>query len=267
VTRRWRIADADWNHWADGLSDRELWPLVAAVGLTGVEVGVYAAADELSAERMRERAGLARAHGVAVAAILLSLPADRWPGGAFTGRPDEVAGEVLGCARVCRRIGLSTLGVWPGADPAGASWPAMVAGLRQARDLAAPFGVRLAVEYKPGTVVPDALSAAALADEVPGTGVLLDLAHAYAAGEDPAEVVHKLGDRLWHVHLGDAAPGREDDDLPLGRVHDAGPVMTALDRAGFAGVAAFDLYGATCAGGLTGRQAVAESLAHLERQP
>lgn len=263
MTRRWRIADADWNHWPDGLSDRQVWRAAAAEGVAGVELGVYVAAEELSARRIRRCAALAAESGVPVAAILLSLPANRWPDGAFTAHAGEVVAEVSGCAAACRRFGLSTLGVWPGADPAGAPWPAMVAGVRRARDAARRFGVRVAVEYKPATVVPDARAAAALADEVPGTGVLLDLAHAYAAGEEPADVVHKLGERLWHVHLGDATPGGADDDLPVGRVHDAGPVVAALDAVGFAGVAAFDLYGTACSGASSGRRAVDESLAHL----
>ncbi|SCL15021.1 Xylose isomerase-like TIM barrel [Micromonospora nigra] len=259
----WQLADSDWNHWPDGLRDDEIWPLAAGLEVSGVEVGVYAATDELSADRVARRQSLVAAHRLPVLAVLLSLPAQRWPGGAFTGRPDAVAAEVRSCASVCRRWGLRTLGVWPGADPSTASWDSFVTGVRQARDAADELGVRLAVEYKPGTMVPDAAAALELVRAAPGTGVLLDTGHAYAAGEDPADVVRRLGDRLWHVHLGDAAPGREDDDLPLGRLHDARPVLAALDAVGFTGVAAFDLYGAVSDGGQTGRQAVAESLAHL----
>jgi len=261
--RRWRLADADWNHWSDGLADTALWPALAGLGLAGVEIGVYTAAEQLAPVRVARWPELTARYGIGVVAVLLSLPAPRWPDGALGGCAIGVAEQVRHCARICRRLGLSTLGLWPGADPPGTAWPALVAGLGQARDAATAEGVRLAVEYKPGTAVPDAATALALADAVEGTGVLLDLGHAYAAGEDPVEVTHRLGARLWHVHLGDAAPGRPDDDLPLGRVHDARPVLAALDAIGFTGVAAFDLYGATGTGELRGRDAVAQSLAHL----
>ena len=267
MTRRWRLADTDWNHWPDGLSDEHLWPVVAGEGLGGIEIGVYSVTDELSAQRVTRWRSLTAAHRVQVVAILLSLPADRWPGGALVGHTDEVAGQVLGCARACRRLGLSTLGLWSGADPAGTPWHELVDGVRQARDAAERGGVRLAIEYKPGTAVPDATAARELAAQVPGVGTLLDVGHSYAAGEDPVEVVHTLRDLLWHVHLGDAAAGLPDDDLPLGRVHDVRPVLDALDAMDFTGVASFDLYGAVCAGRWTGRQAVEESLVHLRGAP
>ncbi len=263
MTRRWRLADTDWNHWPDELPDERLWPVVAADGLAGIEIGVYSVADELSPERMQLRSTLAAAHRLPVLAILLSLPKIRWPDGALTTQVNLVARQVLGCARACRRLGLTTLGVWPGADLPTASWDALVFGTRQIRDIADASGVRIAIEYKPGTLIPDADAALALTRAVPGTGVLLDTGHAYAAGEDPAEVVHRLGDALWHVHLGDATVGEADDDLPLGHVHDARPIVRALDDINYTGVAAFDLYGAACSDAWSGRGAVRESLRHL----
>ncbi|MGA8113816.1 MAG: sugar phosphate isomerase/epimerase family protein [Actinocatenispora sp.] len=264
MTRHWRLADTDWNHWPDGLSDERLWPTVAADGLAGIEIGVYSATEELSPDRMQLRSTLAAAHRLPVLAMLLSLPKGRWPGGALTHDLAQVTRQVVGCTKACRRLGLSTLGVWPGADLPGASWDAFVAGVRQIRDVADTAGVRIALEYKPGTLLPDAEAAVALMEEAPGTGVLLDVGHSYAAGEDPAAVVRQLNDRLWHVHLGDATTGAADDDLPLGQVHDAGPVITALDEIGFTGVAAFDLYGAACSEQWTGHGAVRESLNHIE---
>jgi sugar phosphate isomerase/epimerase len=263
VTRRWRLADSDWNHWPDGLGDSDVWSMAAAHGLDGVEIGVYSAGTELASERMLDLATLAARHQVPVAAVLLSLPADRWPQGALTGDPAAVGQQVFACARACRRFGLHTLGLWPGADLPGAPYPALVTGLRQARDVAAALGVRVAVEYKPGTLIPDCETALMLAADVPGTGVLLDTGHAHAAGEDPAGVIKRLGELLWHVHLGDAKPGAEDDDLPLGQVHDAAPMVAALSDTGFGGVASFDLYGAACSAGWTGAGAVTASIDHL----
>lgn len=260
MTRSWQLADTDWNHWPDGLSDQQLWPTVAAGGLAGIEIGVYSIAEELSPERMQLRSTLAAAHRLPILAILLSLPRARWPLGALTYDPEQVTRQVVGCLRACRRLGLSTLGVWPGADLPHASWADLVAGVRQIRDTAETAGVRIAVEYKPGTLLPDIHAAKALMEAAPGTGVLLDVGHSYAAGEDPAAVIRDLGDRLWHVHLGDATVGEADDDLPLGNLHDARPVVEALDDIGFTGVAAFDLYGAASSEQWTGESAVRESM-------
>ncbi|MGH8903209.1 MAG: hypothetical protein ACRDYA_16455 [Egibacteraceae bacterium] len=65
------------------------------------------------------------------------------------------------------------------------------------------------------------------------------------------------------MHLGDAAEGNADDDLPVGRLHDFADLVRALGEVGFDGVAAFDLYGAVSAGRCTGAQASWESVAYL----
>lgn len=261
--RRWRIADTDWNHWPQGLTDREVWAAAAAAGLDGIEIGVYSAGRELTPARIDGLEALAAEHQVPVAGILLSLPAERWPDGALAGPAGAVAGQVVACALACARLGIPVLGLWPGADLPGAPRGDLVAGLARCRDAAARHGIGIAVEYKPGTAVPDCPATIELLDDVPGTGALMDLGHVFAAGEDPVTVITDLGPRLWHVHLGDAAPGREDDDLPLGEVHDTRPALAALDDAGFTGVASFDLYGAACSPAWTGRTAVASSLRHL----
>jgi inosose dehydratase len=166
-------------------------------------------------------------------------------------------------------LGLTTIGLWPGADPPGdpAGWEAVVEGAALVVEAVAPTGVRLALEYKPATAVATASEALALCDAVPGLGILVDTGHAFAAGEDPAEVVARVGARLWHVHLGDAAPGNADDDLPVGRVHDFTSFTAALDDIGYDGAASLDLYGAVCAGVATGVEAAAESRAHLLGTP
>ncbi len=265
-----RVLQADWNHWPDhgapAEADPACWEACARLGVGGVEVGIYEAAVELSAARERARDVLAAEHPVEVAALLLSLPAARWPAGALSGgQTDRLVLEVTACAAVTARRGLAVLGLWPGADPALAPWEECVAALARCRDAAAAHAVRLAVEYKPGTVVGDVDAALRLARAVPGTGVLLDTGHAWAAGEDPAECVHRLAgqDVLWQVHLGDAADGAADDDLPLGRIHDPAPLVAALEEVGYPGTATFDLYGAVCSGAWSGEEALAQSLAAL----
>ena len=254
----WRLTDADWNSWPDGLSDAEVFAQAAELRLEGVELGVYDAAVELSPSRLASLRALADSTGVPVAAVLLSLPAERWPDGALSGDVDRLVEQVRACADACRELGLDVLGLWPGADPSGAD---VVPGLRRVVEAAGE--VRVAVEPKPGTAVEDSAAAVRLCDEVDRLGVLLDTGHAHACGEDPAAAVDLLGDRLLHVHLGDATPGGGDDDLPCGRVHDFTAFVTALDASGFRGCASFDLYGAVQSGDLTGAQAVRESRDHV----
>ncbi len=265
--RRWRLCDADWNHWPDGLDDQAVWAAAAAGGLEGIELGVYRAADELAPVRLERVRRLVEQTGVPVAMLLLSLPAGRWPGGALSSPATAamVAEEAGRVAEAAAGFELDTIGLWPGADAPGGAWEreAFLQGLARVAEAVAASGARVALEYKPGTAVATAVDALALCDLVPGLGVLVDTGHAYAAGEDPAEVVRLVGERLWHVHLGDAVEGGADDDLPVGRLHDFGAFATALAEVAYAGAASFDLYGAVCAGVATGAAAVAESRDHL----
>ena len=95
--------------------------------------------------------------------------------------------------------------------------------------------------------------------------MLLDTGHAHALGEDPAAVARHLAaeDVLWHLHLGDAAPGEGDDDLPVGRLHDPSAFLAALAETGYRGSGALDLYGVVSSRRSTGVAAAAESLAAL----
>jgi len=254
----WQVTDADWNSWPEGLHDAAVFEQAAALGLAGVELGVYDAAVELSPARLAELERVTSRTGVPVSAVLLSLPAERWPVGALTGEVDRLVAQVRACAEVCRSLGLGVLGLWPGADRPGST---VLPGLR--RCVEAAGGVRLALEPKPGTAVAGTDDALALCAQVDGLGVLLDTGHAFAAGEDPAWVVRRLGDALLHVHLGDARPGGGDDDLPCGRQHDFGSVVSALDDTGYSGSASFDLYGAVTDGGLRAEAALRESRDHV----
>lgn len=260
-----QLLDADWNHWPDGPEPDAIARTVAQEGFAGIEIGVYRSGVELSADRCEALWALPDAHGLRVGMVLYSLPAERWPRGALScpDAADDVVAESRRIAAIAATFELRVIGLWPGADVVGADRDAFVDGLRRAVAAAAASGVTLAVEPKPGTLVADSQQARELCEAIDGLAVLLDTGHAFSGGEDPAASIRALADRLHHVHLGDADPGKPDDDLPCGRRHDFGAVVAALDEIGYAGAATLDLYGFTSSGGATGAEAARESRAHL----
>jgi len=72
-------------------------------------------------------------------------------------------------------------------------------------DLAAGFGVKLAVEHFPGTALPTAsetLEFIRRADH-PNLYLLIDSGHLQITGEDPASAILNAGDRLGYMHFDD----------------------------------------------------------------
>jgi len=67
-------------------------------------------------------------------------------------------------------------------------------------------------------------------------GLCLDVGHAWRAGEDPAEAVHRYRSRLYDVHLKDslADVGAKDDAVEMGRGRlDLRNILTALIATGY----------------------------------
>ncbi|MBD5655685.1 MAG: sugar phosphate isomerase/epimerase [Candidatus Eremiobacteraeota bacterium] len=112
-----------------------------------------------------------------------------------------------------------TLGLEP-ADEAGVD--AMIAvlaeSLTKAGEIAARYGVRLLVEaLHIGRLCSSATRAYALLDRVPNEscGVVLDVSHVVAVGDDLLAYTRGVAARTEHVHLRDAAPG--NINLSIGR--------------------------------------------------
>ena len=263
----WKLCDTDWNHWPDQVSDHELWHQSRKLGLAGIELGVYRTSEQLPSDRLNSLSELVRSTGIPVSGVLLSLTPERWPNGALTGEVDDVVNEVDALCQISSRLGLSVLGVWPGADPESSDPQILRRGIEKVSRAASRHGIRIAFEYKPDTALRDAQTTLKLIEGVANAGVLVDTGHAYALGEDPAEVIRGVSDagKLWHLHLGDAGFGGADDDLPVGRLHNADGYLSALQDVGYSGYGAFDLYGAVEGGGFTGDAAVSESLAAVHR--
>ena len=267
---RFHLVNADWNFWPEGSPPPTIWAECADLGFEGLELGVYDPDIELSPVRVAEAATLSARHRIGARAALFSMPPSRWPGCGLASveHRAEAVRAIVETGRRAAGIGATVLGVWPGADlPAGGpdDWARTAESLAAVADGTRSLGLTVAVEPKPGQLVAGTQDAIRLCEEIgdPGIGVLLDTAHALAAGEDIEALPERIGTRLLHVHLGDSDGGDADADLPPGSVHDFGPFLAALQDSGYQGALSFDLYGAVSAGGCTGREASRLGLAHV----
>lgn len=260
------LLDADWNHWPEDAPPARIASRAAGLKLDGVELGVYDPSVQLAPARMREWQAVLEPHDMRVGALLLSLPPEHWPAGALTAPdPARLLDAVERCAMTALDLGLSVLGLWPGADAADGDTDVAAATLARIAGIARGHGLQIAVEPKPGDLVDDphrALGLIAAADAADHVGVLLDTGHELAAGRDLVDLVELLGDRILHVHVGDS-DGDADADLPAGRLHSLVPFVHALRRTGYAGALTPDLYGCVSNGVAGSVAAVTESYAHL----
>jgi len=266
------MVNADWNFWPDGFDRARIWHTCARLGFVGMELGVYRADDELSPAAMSATEALVAETALGVEAVLFSMPPGRWPDGglASPAASKRAVVEIAETARRAADLGARVLGVWPGADPIPAAadwdraWARTLDAIDAVAEVAVPLGLAVAVEYKPAQLLAGAADALRLVTEIDraGVGVLVDTAHAIAAGEDLAGLPAGLGQRLVHVHLGDSG-GDADADLPPGAVHDFVPFLGALAASGYAGALSFDLYGSVEAGLATGVEASEQGLTYI----
>lgn len=254
---------ADWNHWPDGLSPAEIALTAATAGVDGLELGVYDTDVELAPDRLAEWRRLGEEHGVPVRMLLYSMTPERWPHGGLTSgtERDRLFEQIGALLEIASRLGLRTVGLWPGADFPDADRAAYLTAVSQLSVLAHEAGVRIAIEPKPGTLVATINDITLVGEVAKGDsiGALLDIGHEFAAGRDPAPIVSTLGHRLFHVHLGDS-DGDPDADLPPGRLHPLDPFLAALDSIKYDGAMSPDAYGAVASHSMTGAEALAETV-------
>jgi sugar phosphate isomerase/epimerase len=117
-------------------------------------------------------------------------------------------------------------------------------GVEQTIAMADLAGVDVAFEPEPGQFIETTAQLKALIDEVdhPRFGANVDVGHAWCAGDDPAESIRILGQKVMHLHLEDIKDRRHFHLIPgLGEI-DFRAIARALDDIGYAGAAAVELY-------------------------
>jgi sugar phosphate isomerase/epimerase len=107
--------------------------------------------------------------------------------------------------------------------------------LEQLVEAARPRGVRLLLENIPEMLLADARSAKTFldAEDFGCVDVLYDVTNAAAIGENPAEGIRVLGERIQLVHLSDAPKGQwRHDPIGTGAI-DFDAIHTALSDIGY----------------------------------
>ena len=150
------------------------------------------------------------------------LPDRIWADGDPAGIQIRAAEEMIATITAAQKLGIGVVsgftgsGLWAGVSGWPANPPEVVeAGLRDFAerwnpilDAAASAGVRFAAEVHPGQIAFDITSAERALDVLDGReefGFNFDPSHLHIQGIDPAEFVRRFADRIYHVHIKDAA--------------------------------------------------------------
>jgi sugar phosphate isomerase/epimerase len=150
------------------------------------------------------------------------LPDYVWGDGEPAGVQQRAAEEVIATARAAERLGVGVLSGFTGSPLWSyvAGYPApdrdtVARGLAEFAHQWAPIldacrdaGVRFAFEVHPGQIAFDLYSAEMALDALDGReefGFTFDPSHFLWQGVDAAEFVRRFADRIYHVHLKDAA--------------------------------------------------------------
>ena len=150
------------------------------------------------------------------------LPDYVWGDGKPTGVRQRAAEEMAATFRAAQRLGASIVGgftgspLWsyvagyPGPTPeiVAAGFQDFVKLWSPVLDVARDEGVRFAFEVHPGQIAFDLYSAEMVLDALNGRpefGFTFDPSHLHWQGVDPVEFVRRFADRIYHVHVKDAA--------------------------------------------------------------
>ena len=175
----------------------------------------------------------------------------KWGSGTFTSKDEKIRREAIAEVKKCMdwaaSVNCDKVDVWFGQDGFDypfqmdyqEAWQQLIDGLRECCDYRKD--VDLVIEYKlkePRTnlFVSTAGKTRFLINEVgrDNLGILDDLGHSQAAGENVADGIATCGDLLWAIHVNDNYC-QWDDDMMYGSLHTIWSIeaMYWLDRVGY----------------------------------
>lgn len=145
-----------------------------------------------------------------------------WGDGNLTGVRQRAVEEMLGTVRVAQELGVGVLSGFTGSSlwsyvlgyPAPSSaviaegFEDFVRQWNPILDVCRDCGVKYAAEVHPGQMAFDLYSAETVLDALGGRdefGFTFDPSHLHWQGVDPIEFVRRFPDRIYHVHMKDAA--------------------------------------------------------------
>lgn len=266
--------------YADSLSIEEMFEKVAQIGgVKGIELvsNWHLRAD--NAEQIRQQ--LKQYNFELVSVIPDHFGIRKWGKGAFTSKDPQIRKDAIAYTKemidVTKSLGGNLLSLWPGQDgydyyfqgdyEAERSW--FEEALLECGSYDKNF--KISVEYKPKeprnrSYPSNVYSTLLLVKEtgLDNVGVTIDYGHALTAYENVAEsiaVLHKYGNKLFHMHMNDAY-GYWDDDMICGSIHTISylEVFYWLKRTGYQGYVSTDQYPYR----EDGQAAVAESIRWME---
>ncbi|HCU29736.1 MAG TPA: xylose isomerase [Sphaerochaeta sp.] len=205
-------------------------------GVEGVElVGTW----DVSTENVDRVGEMLAKYGLKCVSIIPDhFSQKRWGRGSLSAKDPDIRKQALeytfACVEMARKLGCSTLNIWPGQD--GYDYILQSHLIQERRWLlenikivakASP-DIKFALEYKPKEprnycFMARASDTLLLAKEtgLDNVGVCIDTGHAFVAGENVAEsivILQEYGRKLFHMHFNDNY-GAWDDDMIVGSVH------------------------------------------------
>ena len=258
----------------------EMFEKVASIeGVTGVEL---VSNWHLRADNAAHIGDLLKQYGLALVSVIPDhFGIAKWGKGAFTSKDAQIRRDAIAYTKelidITSGLGGNMLSLWPGQDGYDYYFQSdyiqergwFEEGLFECAQHKKDF--KISIEYKPKeprnrSYPSNVYSTLLMVKEVglANVGVTIDYGHALVAYENVAEsiaVLHKYGDRLFHMHMNDAY-GYWDDDMICGSIHTI-PFLEAfywLARTGYDGYISTDQYPYR----EDGRDAVAESVAWMQ---
>ena len=205
-------------------------------GVEGVElVGTW----DVSSENVDKVGEMLAKHNLSCVSIIPDhFSQKRWGRGSLSAKDPEIRKQAIDytfeCVEMARKLGCTTLNLWPGQDGYDYVLQSNIALERRylmenIREVAkASPDIKFSLEYKPKEprnfcFMARASDTLLLAKEtgLENVGVTIDTGHAFVAGENVAEsivILQEYGRKLFHMHFNDNY-GHWDDDMIVGSVH------------------------------------------------